>query len=203
MIRRAGFGTPSPVSPGRRSCGIPGRSARWRSAPTADPYLVGGHDRIAQLWDLAKGNPIGGPMRHPDAVTTVRFSTDGRLALTVSWDQVRLWDAETGEQIGAPLPHQRQVVDASFSPDGRSVLTRSRDRTVRIWSTAPARPAGRRLRHKGWVTAVAFHPTTGDSFLTGIGGSEGKVLSWSMTSRPGRRDRPGESRPHPFPGLPT
>ncbi len=151
-------------------------------SPNGRAVFVGGHDRIAQLWDLAKGNPIGGPMRHPDAVKTVRFSADGQLALTVSWDQVRLWDAETGEQIGAPLPHQRDVVDASFSPDCRSVLTRSKDRTVRIWGTAAARPAERRLRHKGWVTAVALHPTTRDSFLTGIGGSEGKVLSWRVNS---------------------
>ena len=53
---------------------------------------------------------------------------------------------------------------------------------MRVWSTVPARPTGRRLKHKGWVTAVAFHPATGDSFLTGIGGSEGKVLSWSTAT---------------------
>jgi WD40 repeat protein/predicted Ser/Thr protein kinase len=151
-------------------------------SPSGRQLLIGGHDRIAQLWDLERQRPVGAPMHHPDAVTAVRFSASGDLALTVSWDQVRLWDARTGELLGAPLPHQREVLDASFSPDDRSVLTRSRDSAVRIWSTAPARPSGRRLKHKGWVTAVAFHPTAGDSFLTGIGGSEGKALCWSTTS---------------------
>jgi len=153
-------------------------------SPTGQSILVGGHDRIAQLWELENETPLGAPMRHPDFIRTVGFSRDGRFALTVSWDQVRLWDAETGELLGAPLPHQREILDACFSPDGRAVLTRGRDNAVRVWSTAPSLPGGRRLRHKGWVTAVAFHPTTGDTFLTGIGGSEGKVLSWSTT--PGR-----------------
>jgi len=162
----------------------PGAIRSVAFSPNGRTILVGGHDRIAQLWDLKDQTPVGAPMRHPDAVMTVRFSPDGQFALTVSWDQVRLWDAETGELLGAPLPHQREVLDASFSPDGRAVLTRSRDSTVRVWSTAPARSGGRRLKHKGWVTAVAFHPTAGDSFLTGIGGSEGKVLCWSTT--PGR-----------------
>jgi eukaryotic-like serine/threonine-protein kinase len=146
--------------------------------------LVGGQDRLAQLWSLKDNTPLGPAMRHPAAVKSVAFSPDGLFALTVSWDQVRLWDAGTGELLGAPLPHMREIVDASFSPGGESVLTRSRDTTVRIWSTAPLHPAGLRLRHKGWVTAVAFHPTAGE-FLTGVGGSEGKALSWSST--PGRQ----------------
>ena len=145
--------------------------------------LVGGQDRLAQLWSLKDNTPLGPAMRHPAAVKSVAFSPDGLFALTVSWDQVRLWDAGTGELLGAPLPHMREIVDASFSPDGKAVLTRSRDTTVRIWSTAPLRPAGLRLRHKGWVTSVAFHPNAGE-FLTGVGGSEAKILSWSST--PGR-----------------
>jgi WD40 repeat protein len=152
--------------------------------PNGGSILVGGHERIAQLWNIDGAAPIGAPMRHPDAVPVVGFSQDGRLALTVSWDQVRLWDAATGELSGAPIPHQREVLDAAFSPDGKAVLTRSRDNQVRVWSTAPLLPTGRRLRHKGWVTAVAFHPATGDSFLTGIGGSEGKVLSWTTSPGP-------------------
>src|SRR5262249_12868927 len=105
-----------------------------------------------------------------------------RFALTVSRDQVRLWDAATGDMLGAPLPHQKEVLSASFKPDGSAVLTRGRDNTVRIWPTAPARAGGRRLGHNGWVTAVAFRPPAGESFLTGLGAREGKVLSWGTAS---------------------
>ena len=61
-------------------------------------------------------------MRHPDAVSSVGFSPDGRYASTVSWDRVYLWDAATGEPLGAPLPHPKEVAGAAFGPAGRSDL---------------------------------------------------------------------------------
>ncbi len=139
-------------------------------SPNGRTILAGGNDGFAQFWDVVNGTSLGAPMRHPDAVGPVGFSSDGRFALTVSRDQVHLWDAATGEPepLGAPLPHQKEVLGASFGPDGRAVLTHSRDSTVRIWQRATARPGGRRLAHYGWVTAVAFRPPAGESFLTGL-----------------------------------
>lgn len=172
-------GSGEPVGPAlRHSDGI--RAVAFH--PHRDLVLVGGHDKVAHFWDYRREPELGPAMRHPDAVKVARFSPDGRVALTGSWDQVRLWDPETGEPLGAPLPHPTEVVDASFSPDGGAVLTRTREGAVRIWSTATARPDGRRIRHRGWVTAVAFHPVTGGSFLTAIGGMEGKVLTWDSTT---------------------
>jgi len=151
-------------------------------SPNGRTILTGCGDGSAQFWDVLEGMSVGAPMRHPDALGPVEFSPDGRLALTVSWDQVRIWDATTGEPVGAPLPHQMEVLAASFSPDGKTVLTRCRDNHVRIWQTATAWSAGRRLAHAGWVTAIAFQPPASESFVTGIGASEGKVLSWSVAS---------------------
>jgi WD40 repeat protein len=123
-------------------------------------------------------------MRHPDAVSAVQFSPDGRWASTLSWDRVYLWDPATGEPLGAPLPHPNEVAGAAFEPAGHLILTRGRDFKVRIWATNAARPGGERLVHNGWVTAVAFRPPHGDSFLTAVGGSDGRVRSWE-TARTG------------------
>src|SRR5262249_44823917 len=149
--------------------------------------LTGGNDGSAQFWDVARGRSLGEPMRHPNAVGRVGFSRDGRLALTVSRDQVRLWDATTREPLGAPPPHQKEVLCASFAPDGNAVLTRSRDSTIRIWRTAEISPGMRRLAHNGWVTAAAFRPLSGKSVLTGVGAREGKVVSWG-TAAPGKSE---------------
>ena len=120
---------------------------------------------------------------HPDAVSSVGFSPDGRYASTVSWDRVYLWDAATGEPLGAPAPHPKEVVVASFGPAGRSILTRSRDFTVRTWQTTPAPTRQRasrsqRLGDRRWRSARRG----GESFLTAVGGSDGRVRSWKTTS---------------------
>jgi WD40 repeat protein/predicted Ser/Thr protein kinase len=150
-------------------------------SPNGRTILAGGNDGLAQVWDVARENSRGAPMRHLDAVGQVSFSPDGRFALTVSRNQVRLWDAATGDPLGAPLPHQKEVLCASFKPDASAVLTRSRDNLIRIWQTAPARSGGRRLEHNGWVTSLAIRPPAGESFLTGLGAREGKVLTWAWS----------------------
>jgi WD40 repeat protein len=158
-------------------------------SPNGRVILAGCNDGSAQFWDVVKGSALGAPMRHADPVGPVAFSPDGTLALTVSRDLVHLWDAAASEPepIGSPLPHQKEVLSACFGAEGKTVLTRGRDSTVRIWQTATARPAGRVLEHNGWVTALAFHPVGGDSFLAGLGAGQGKVVSWgrAVDSKPG------------------
>ena len=88
--------------------------------------------------------PLHALLRHPDAVSAVAFSPDGRYASTVSWDRVYALGRATGEPLGAPLPHPKEVAVAAFSPAGRSVLTRGRDFAVRVWQTTPAQPGSDR-----------------------------------------------------------
>jgi WD40 repeat protein/predicted Ser/Thr protein kinase len=168
----------SPGTPVRGPFRLPGQIRAVALSPDGRTMLAGASDGAAQFWDIERGVPLYAPLPHPDAVSAVAFSADGRHACSVSWDLVWLWDATTGEALGAPAPHPKEVVTALFAPDGRTFLTRGRDFSVRIWQTAPARPAGARLAHNGWVTAVAFRPPGGDSFLTAVGGSDGRVRSW-------------------------
>jgi WD40 repeat protein/predicted Ser/Thr protein kinase len=157
---------------------LPGQIRSLAFSPNGRTILAGGSDGTAQFWDTERGVPLFAPLPHADAVTAVAFSADGRRACSVSWDLVWLWDAATGEALGLPAPHAKEVVAAAFAPDGRAFLTRGRDFTVRIWQTSPVRRAGARLAHNGWVTAVAFRPPGSESFLTAVGGSDGRVRSW-------------------------
>jgi WD40 repeat protein len=157
---------------------LPGQIRTVALCPDGRTMLAGGSGGAAQFWDIDRRVPLFTPLHHPDAVSAVAFSADGRLACSVSWDLVWLWDATTGEALGAPAPHPKEVVAAAFAPDGRAFLTRGRDFTVRIWRTSPVRPTDARLAHNGWVTAVAFRPPDGKSFVTAVGGSDGRVRSW-------------------------
>jgi WD40 repeat protein/serine/threonine protein kinase len=72
---------------------------------------------------------------HPNSVTAVSVSPDGRLVLSGSTDgTTRLWDAETGEHVRSFDGHLSEVTSVVFSADGRTALTGSSDRSLRYWN---------------------------------------------------------------------
>jgi hypothetical protein len=75
-------------------------------------------------------------MQHPSWVYRCRFSPDGSLLATASYDaKCRIWDLHSGDLNSRILAHPREVYDATFTPNGRWVLTACRDGAVRIWET--------------------------------------------------------------------
>jgi WD40 repeat protein len=75
------------------------------------------------VWNVAAGRPDGAPLRHAGAITSARFTPDGRGILTASFDgTARLWDAATRRELRAwRLP--AAVNQAELSADGSWLLT--------------------------------------------------------------------------------
>ncbi|CAG1772673.1 partial eukaryotic-like serine/threonine-protein kinase, partial [uncultured bacterium] len=70
---------------------------------------------------------------HLAPVIAVAFSSDGRRAVTGSFDTTaRVWDTEQGTQLMILRGHYREVRAACFAPDGRHILTASADKTARL-----------------------------------------------------------------------
>lgn len=78
---------------------------------------------------------------HPGAVTSARFSPDGKYIVTTSENKAYLWAPESaGKWVNTSTAsptilegHEDAVSDAKFSPDGRWIVTISQDRTARLW----------------------------------------------------------------------
>jgi WD40 repeat protein/serine/threonine protein kinase len=128
-------------------------------SPHGKTVITGCADNTARLWDVATGQPRGGPMMHQDEVLVVAFSRDGTTVMTGSADNTaRLWDAATGQPLGPPLTHPGWVRGVAFSADGKTVITGCNDKVARFWDVATGQPKGPSLTLPGWVMAVAFSP---------------------------------------------
>lgn len=99
--------------------------------------LVTRSEKGAQLWDVASGRRLGGPLAHDTFVMSAHFSADGTRVVTASQDKTaKIWNAETGELIGKPFAHEDKLMWASFSPDGKRIATSAEDKRIRIWDAA-------------------------------------------------------------------
>ena len=63
-------------------------------SPDGFRVVTASDDKSAQVWDVATGEPLGSPLRHPDKVHSAAFSPDGARIVTTSGDNsVRIWTA--------------------------------------------------------------------------------------------------------------
>jgi WD40 repeat protein len=89
-------------------------------------------DRVARVWDAARGKLHIVLRGHKSRVTTAEFSPDGKHIVTASYDgTARIWDVATGKELRTLTEHSSALLCASFSPDGKRVLTVFQNRKYR------------------------------------------------------------------------
>jgi WD40 repeat protein len=177
----------APEGPQRAEPGpTPSRSpATPATTPAAGPGLAGSASAPASHPAPAV-QPVVGVLApevlrvfsHPESVTSVAFSPDGRLLATYGVRSVVLWEVASGQER-ARLPHasfgfQRGL---AFSPDGR-LLAIGGVRSSVLWEVASGQERAR-LPHDGWAEGVAFSP---DGRLLATGGSDKSARLWEVAS---------------------
>lgn len=146
--------TGRPAGPEVRMAGWVDELAVGPSGPTV--YTACRADRLIRRTELPGGRSAAVPFRHPDAVTALAVSPDGRHLLTAGPDgTARLFDATT-DRVVAVVRHRAAVSAAAFRPDGQGFQTAAPGDGVRAWEM-PARPPAAE-RHPGNVRAVAVGP---------------------------------------------
>jgi WD40 repeat protein/serine/threonine protein kinase len=105
--------------------------AAW--APDGKHFATIRGDHVS-VWDAQSGQELATLRGHTSTLRSLRFSSDGKLVLTSSWDRTaRVWNASTGAQVAVLNGHLQPVSTVALSPDGRRLVTASRDGTVRLW----------------------------------------------------------------------
>jgi WD40 repeat protein len=104
--------------------------SRWLACGTTN-YDV-------RFWDLGANQTRALLNGHEALVDTFRFSPDGKVLASCSWDgEIRLWSVTTGKALGSPLRgNLNGVRTVDFSADGKTLASDGTDRTVRWWNVA-------------------------------------------------------------------
>lgn len=101
-----------------------------------DGQLVaaGSLDRTIRVWSVETGEELVRLEGHEEAVYTLAFAPDGRLA-TGSMDRsIRLWDVRASTPQAQVLNgHRDYVLSVAITPDGEWLVSGSKDRSVQVW----------------------------------------------------------------------
>lgn len=88
---------------------------------------------FAQVWDMARGEPVTPRLSHHGPVTAGYFDVAGRRIVTAGADgEARVWNSERGTML-TRMPHGERVETICLSPDGATLLTTTASATVRQW----------------------------------------------------------------------
>jgi len=133
--------------------------------------ISGSMDRTIQIWDVAalltQQAALAAPplsvqtlRGHSEAVTTIKFSPDGKLIGSASGDRtVKLWDAATGTLVRTLQGHTNQVWSLDWYGDGSFLVSSGNDYTAKFWETATGKLLNTLQGHTNWIRSVSWHPT--------------------------------------------
>jgi WD40 repeat protein len=159
-------------------------------------FLATGVGGTLELWSMATGREVAGPVRAVDAadalVMDLAFSPNGNTLATVGGDgKLHLWRIpylhETGTLITARNqdPNSNGATAVRFSPDGTTVATGGNDGMVRLWDLTARQQVGPALAastgaplENNDINAILFSP---DGTTLATAGMDGIIRLWDVS----------------------
>jgi len=99
-------------------------------SPDSTRMLTASRGQTVRQWEIATGEPIGSPLRHPQGVVRSVFDADAsRIATATAAEdegtaiQFQTWDTATGAPLGKAIPGIEFCSVLSFDRSGRYLVT--------------------------------------------------------------------------------
>ncbi|WP_284616722.1 WD40 repeat domain-containing protein [Aquabacterium humicola] len=143
----------------------------------------GGDDKALRIWDVASGKRLHSVTAHEDAITSVAFNSDGRVASASDDKLVRVWQGE--RRVAELRGHDSAVRHVAFSPDGARLLSTGDDGTGRVWLARTWIPGESLFRAFRPVSLVRFDE---DGIAVSVVQDDLTSLTWDITGS--RMNRP-------------
>ena len=126
--------------------------------------------------------PLGSGRRGAsDWVSSVAFSSDGKLLASSGGGAIKLWDVASGGELRTLSVHSSSVTSVAFSPDGKLLASGDWDNTVKLWDVASGHELHTLSGHSESVTSVAFSPD-GKQLASGSLDNTNPVKLWDVAS---------------------
>jgi WD40 repeat protein len=120
---------------------------------------LGRSDGSIEIWHLTTGALVTAWPGHPDGVSVVTFSPDGkRLASGTTNGEVKIWDFESRREVARTGPMDCHLFCLAFSPDGKTLAASGKSSRVWLWNAITGAEVRQLGGHGDPVPSVAFSP---------------------------------------------
>jgi WD40 repeat protein len=116
-------------------------------------------------------------LKHPNAVSSLAWTSDGNKLITGSRGSIRIFDTTTWQQIAILEGHTDWVSAISLSRRNDLLASASWDQTARLWNIDTSLQVGLPLPHKNELSFVALSP---DAKVLVTGCKNGNLYTWDI-----------------------
>ncbi|XP_034189286.1 notchless protein homolog 1 [Osmia lignaria lignaria] len=152
--------------------------AKKQYQSVGEEILVSGSDDFTLfLWKPEKEKkPIARMTGHQQLINDVKFSPNGRVIASASFDKsIKLWEANTGKYITSLRGHVQAVYSVAWSADSRLLVSGSADSTLKVWCMKTKKLCQDLPGHADEVYAVDWSP---DGLRVASGGKDKVLRFW-------------------------